>query len=73
MAENTRPLAEASDSQERREGGVLRPGQEWRLSETRRREANKARLATVPRAEARNIDLQVRVNIWQECDVVGFN
>ena len=51
----------------------MRPGQEWRLSETRRREANKARLATVPRAEARNIDLQVRVNIWPECDVVGFN
>ena len=29
------------------------------MSETRRMEANKARLATVPRAEARNIDLRL--------------
>ena len=56
MAANTRPEAEIRDSHERVEGQMLRL-QVSRLSETRRVEANKARLATVPRAEARNIDL----------------
>ena len=57
LAANTRPEAEVRDSHERVTGEMLRP-QVSRLSETRRREANKARLATVPRAEATNIDLR---------------
>ena len=56
MAVNTRPHAEVRDSHGRLEGLMLRP-EVSRLSETRRMEANTARLATVPRAEARNIDL----------------
>ena len=57
LAANTRPQAEARDSQESMEAGMWRP-RVSRLSETRRVEANRARLATVPRAEARNIDLR---------------
>ena len=53
---NTRPQAEVRESHERLEGLMLRP-EVSRLSETKRREANKARLPTEPRAEARNIDL----------------
>ena len=56
LAVNTRPQAEVRDSHERLEALMLRP-QVSRLSETKRREANKARLPTVPSAEARNIDL----------------